>query len=536
MALVAWCLGAGVFFRAQAASAFDHMIGDGGDARLIVLLHEHWVNVLRGHEPWRDPGFFHPVTNVLGHSDTFLINQVFYLPLRLVGLDPFLSFQLALVALNLVGYTAFYVVCRRHLGVPQWIAIPCAIIFCFANNLSFKANHPQVYNSYWLAVVLLLVLEASRPGNRRLSTAAAVAAGALFSLVLYSTYYPAWTAILILLVVTVVSVVVGRGEFLRSAVAQVRSHGIELAAAAAGALVGAVPFALTYLPILRAKGGRSYDEALAYSPRLREVVDISSKNYLWGSALERLAGIAPARIDNSEFALAPTPVLLAAVLGLAACFVVSRRRGSGTRLTVVLAVATVVLLLLPLSFRGHSPWRAVWILVPGAVGIRSINRIQIVTGQMAALALAVGATALWAMCRQVRERRTIGAGILLVIALVVFEQLNLAKTALVDVSNEMARLDGVPAPPAACRSFAIADSSPAERPSYEYQIDAMLIAATVHLPTVNGYSGQVVDGWELQEVRDPGYEAKVRGWAAAKDLRGVCSYDEATRLWSTLVP
>jgi len=25
-------------------------------------------------------------------------------------------------------------------------------------------------------------------------------------------------------------------------------------------------------------------------------------------------------------------------------------------------------------------------------------------------------------------------------------------------------------------------------------------------------------------------------WAAAKDLHGVCSYDEATRVWSTLVP
>jgi len=115
---------------------------------------------------------------------------------------------------------------------------------------------------------------------------------------------------------------------------------------------------------------------------------------------------------------------------------------------VVLAVATVVLLLLPVSYRGHSPWRAVWVLVPGAVGIRSIDRIQIVTGQMAALALAVGATALWAACRPVRERRTVGAGVLLVLALVVFEQLNLAKTTLVDRSDEMARLDGVPAPPA----------------------------------------------------------------------------------------
>ena len=177
-----------------------------------------------------------------------------------------------------------------------------------------------------------------------------------------------------------------------------------------------------------------------------------------------------------------------------------------------------------------------WVLVPGAVGIRSIDRIQIVTGQKAAMALAIGATALWAACRPVRERRTVGAGVLLVLALVVFEQLNLAKTTLVDRSDEMARLDGVPAPPAACRSFAIADSSPAERPAHEYQIDALLIAATVHLPTVNGNSGQVVEVWELDKVRDPGYEADVRAWAAAKDLHGVCSYDEATRVWSTLVP
>ena len=45
IALVSWFVGALIFFRASFQSGFDKIAGNVGDARLIAVLHEHWVDV-----------------------------------------------------------------------------------------------------------------------------------------------------------------------------------------------------------------------------------------------------------------------------------------------------------------------------------------------------------------------------------------------------------------------------------------------------------------------------------------------------------
>ena len=43
---------------------------------------------------------FHPGRDVLSYSDTFVLNQLLYTPLRLLGVEPFMAFQLCLIALT----------------------------------------------------------------------------------------------------------------------------------------------------------------------------------------------------------------------------------------------------------------------------------------------------------------------------------------------------------------------------------------------------------------------------------------------------
>ncbi|MET3805828.1 hypothetical protein ABIB25_002836 [Nakamurella sp. UYEF19] len=102
-ALVVWMLGAAFFFRQPLFTGFDSITGDSGDARLIIYLHEHWVQVLQANASWRDPAFFFPARGVFGYSDTFVLNEVFYAPLRLIGLDQFVAYEWTLVLLTLVG-------------------------------------------------------------------------------------------------------------------------------------------------------------------------------------------------------------------------------------------------------------------------------------------------------------------------------------------------------------------------------------------------------------------------------------------------
>ena len=60
--LLGWAAGAMVFFRRPLFTGFHSITGDSGDTRLIIYLHEHWVQVFRGLAAWRDPAFFYGIS------------------------------------------------------------------------------------------------------------------------------------------------------------------------------------------------------------------------------------------------------------------------------------------------------------------------------------------------------------------------------------------------------------------------------------------------------------------------------------------
>ena len=191
-ALVCWLPGALVFFRPQFTSGFDKIGGDSGDGRLAAVLHEHWLQVFRGHVPWTSPPFFYPVKGTLGYSDTYLLNQVFYTPLRLAGLDQFLALEWTLVLMSIVGFVCMFVLLRRVIGTGLLVAFSLSSTFAFANNLFLKASHAQLYSVYWLPLVVLIGVKAVRSVGRRRQCAWGGLCGALVGLILFSTYYIGW--------------------------------------------------------------------------------------------------------------------------------------------------------------------------------------------------------------------------------------------------------------------------------------------------------------------------------------------------------
>ena len=74
------------FFGSTIWSGFRLSSGDEGDATLIAFLHEHVYQSLLGHASLRNPQFFYPTPGVLGYTDAFLLNQIFYAPLRFLRL------------------------------------------------------------------------------------------------------------------------------------------------------------------------------------------------------------------------------------------------------------------------------------------------------------------------------------------------------------------------------------------------------------------------------------------------------------------
>ena len=71
---------------------------------------------------------------------------------------------------------------------------------------------------------------------------------------------------------------------------------------------------------------------------------------------------------------------------------------------------------------------------------------------------------------------------------------------------------------------------------YNHNVEAMLVAAVRHLPSVNGISTFNPPGWPAGLPGQPGYEAAIRAWAAAHGLAGLCALDLRRMEWAPGLP
>src|ERR1041385_4393427 len=89
------------FFGSALWSGFRLLAGDAADGSVIAFIHEHVFRSLLGQASLLNPQFYFPTRGVLGYTDAFLLNQIFYAPFRLAGVESLLAMQLTFMLLAL---------------------------------------------------------------------------------------------------------------------------------------------------------------------------------------------------------------------------------------------------------------------------------------------------------------------------------------------------------------------------------------------------------------------------------------------------
>lgn len=527
--VVAWAVAAAVAFRSSLMSSFDVVSGNLGDGRLITYLHEHLFNTLRGRDGLLSPPFYYPQPNVLGYTDAFLLDALPYSALRAIGLDAFLAMQLLAITLSLCCFFASLIVCRRYLRLTPAIAVAAAVLITFPNNLMFKTTeaHPNFFAVYYVPCIVLLALWAvesfPRLGGWLLLRASLV--GLAYGLLFATSFYVAWLFAL--------TVLIGLGGLFamrpRQTIALLRNYpracGAVALAALAGFAVGAVPVLMIYMPVLHEQAGRSFRDFISFAPFPKDVINVGTQNLAWGWLVDRLLGDV-----QHERALAVTPLLTATLLALLVRLRLRTDPAAPVPWPVVFgticAVVWAVSWLLTLRIGTFS---AFWLpahLIPGGVAIRAGNRIQLLVHVWVVAGLAV-LLQHWldtAPAAALRARRRIAA---LAIAACLVEQISLQAPNL-PRREELARLASVPAPPGECQAFLV-DAGQANDGK---QWDAMMISARIGLPTLNGDSGWMPQGWRLED-REVDYLDAARDWIARSGLTArVCLYQRQARRWT----
>jgi hypothetical protein len=540
-ALLVWTAGIFSVYREVFGSGFDRIQGDVGDARLLIYLNEHWLTALKGHTAWRDPGSFYPQSGVLGYSDTLFLYQPFYAPFRALGFDPFKSYQLTVMALSTIGFVGALWFVHRVLRVRWCLSLLGASLFAFSNALTIKSGHSQLYAVNFIPFIglaLAYVVRSISSHPRRAILGGGVV-GLLLALLLFTSFYIGWFTIVAFAVVAGCCAIATGGALRQWATAHRhawRTSALAAAAMSVGFCAGLCPFLMTYLPALRTVGPRQYDDVLLYAPHASDLVNVGANNLVWG-ALLRAAGMPASQLGNGERSLAVTPVLVAvALVGTIAILVAKRGTASGLRARLLAGVVCggVIIGITPVHVGDLSVWRLLRAAVPGATAIRAVGRFDLLANVVFVIGVVlVLELALTTWESRPRRYRLLGPVLVMALALLMAtEQVQIDQGIHLPRSDQLAMLAAVPPIPASCRAFYVIDPLTGS-PPFEPQLDAMLIALSAGVPTLNGYSGQVPPGWGLADVATPGYLDSVETWRERFGLTdGICSYSLSNRTWN----
>lgn len=480
--------------------------GDEGDARFVHYVLEHGWRWLSGdalHRSFWDPPFFHPTRNAAAYSEVLLGVAPPYWLWRALGLDPSTAYPLWLCSVTALNFGAMYLLLRTAFGATPLAASAGAMLFAAGASRINQLNHPQLTAHFWsIAAIGALVAAFRSRGTNRAALWIGVAACSCVAQ-LYGGFYWGWFLGFFLLVAVAVAVVTP--SLRRELKALVFAHPAALGISATVAAACLFPLASHYLAAARETGFRSYEDSLGMIPQLQSWFHMGDASWLYGwtarwSVFQKLPVEGEQRVGLG---------LLTTTVMVTACW--QHRRLTPAR--VVSVVGVVVVLLATLYRFKISPWELVFHTVPGANAIRAVSRVGIWLLLPAAIGLALAldrlrlrgrnwaAVALGALCLLEQGLRQGG-----------FD----AQAAAADVARIAGEVRG-------CKSFFYSPEHPST-PEWKYQLDAMWASLQAGVPTVNGYSGKVPPGWELEDpvVRDDAsarrISAALERWMRARGL------------------
>lgn len=478
------------FFPLRNSGFFSAMPGDLADGRfnLYVLEHVYLWSAGQAASLW-SPDFFYPFRNVLAFSDNHLGSAPVYILFRLAGLGP----EHAFAGWHLVGCAATFAACLvalRMLGFGVLASGVAAFVFAFSipvleqvyhAQLTYRFATPLAFAHFWRA------FERNEPGQY-------AKAGFWTVWQFYCSIYLGMFLLLLLAATAIARLVlagsVARRLFIRSFWRMPRRDVVRLAALFAILGLALAALLLPYVLTARLYGfGRNYAEIDTMLPRLSSYLLADDQPYAaWLSGwIENI----PMRHEHQLFVgFVPLALVVAGTFAIV-------RQGSGRPVARVSLLALLILFLLTLNVGGWSLYALVGHL-PGFNAVRAVARIILVMLLPISIVAATGVEALGSLfrMRSALTRAAFGAAL----AALLVPELALQPAAFSPIAEMRARLDNLlahlPQPLPADAILSVA-AVPGADHGAGIELDAMLLAQRLGIPTINGYSGNMPPGASL---------------------------------------
>lgn len=515
-------------------SHFNMIPGDIGDSRFIVAILNHWYNVFLGKEAFFKLNFFYPDRLALGFSEAFFGFGVIYSFFRMLGCNYFTSFELLYFFVISIGYCFILLILRKILRLNWFFSIVGAIFFVSLNAIQNQFGHAQLLGFYFyplLVCLIYLYVHAKNTGSEALSWLYIILFSILTGLFFFTSYYTAWFFVFTIVLVAFSYIIL---HFFNQSAKTVlsrwylfgKSNYLQIGVGLLVFIISLTPFLITYLPVIASGYHFPFSSTLYYSPGIKDIINVGGNNYLWSPILRMI------HFDfgkTMEISSGFTFIFLVMFLGFVIGFFKRRNKENSTKDLIVysLAAASIIIILLTTKFHDRfSLWYVIYHIIPGATAIRALGRYMIVSQMLASIFILYHLNKLYENMRsssKISHQYVVASLLIFVItAGVCAEQVNkgyfvLNKNAQIDFLNKFN-------PDSQCKLFYINGPGPFSNNPIMSQIDALMVSMKLNMPTINGYSGNLPNGWHLSDSSSPLYNHYVNQWVMSRGLeKNICS-------------
>lgn len=529
-----------ILYRVQLLGGFRLLAGDRFDAAIVVSILEHWFNVLKGQSYWSQINYFYPYEKTLGHTDGYFIFGIIYSLFRFLDFDPFLSYEFVNMSVRVMGFVAFYVMGRKVFGLPFWWSLLGAVVFVLSNNISSHSQRMQLGSVYFIPVFTLLLWQIYTgiyTDNRKKIVLYGLLAGVFYGAWTITCFYISWFVLFFLIFFTVSAVVVSKKEARSLFFSRIAAHRYAVASVVFVALLSQLPLLSVYLPKSKEVGMRSIESVLSNTVPIEGIMQVGADNWMFGQIYNKFIHfLSPAYAPSGEYYNTGfAPVLF--ILFLIGSYSILRKRTQTQNyyLLASLSVSALLTWLMILNIGGHSAWKVVYHLIPGAKALNVVAIYQMV------LTVPVIVIAMIYL-----SKISIGANknlVFIVAALLCLEEINTGYIRL-DRSTELARIAVKESPPPECSVFYVSASPDQATASdmadwvnnyYAHNVTAMLIAERTGLPTVNGVASFTPPDWNFGFPNNEDYDQRVLEYARRHQIEGLCKLNLTTLKWEKAV-
>ena len=502
----------GIFgYALPSVEYFSAIPGNLGDARLNSVILEHIFRWVTGKESslW-SPAFFYPFEGVLAFSDNHFGSIPSYILLRLVGLRREAAFDGWFLIGNSLNFIAAFMAIRR-LGLSGFGSAAGAFVFAFALCVLPKEGHAQLTYRFAIPFAYVALLEL-------LSTKRLYILWRVVFWVAVQFYCSIYLGIFLiyLLAATLVAVLFwDRGVgFFHGFIESFRNEQKRALAFAGTSIVVAIIAMLWLLYKYHAvdadyrPGPWRFDQIPSMLPRISSyLLADQSLLYEWSG---RLIDSIPMRHEHQMFF--GVGVWILGVFGALTAW----RGHLHQTLGKAAIVSLFILFAITLNLRGHSLYSFLAYL-PGISQIRAVSRIVLVMMLPVALLVAIGCEQLLKIAGQtIRIKKAsvaIGMICLLGIEVITYQPRNAPVSLWIERQTALrAQL-----PKQMPDSPILFVSKEESEPFYFAELDAMIMAQDMGIPTLNGYSGSFPPGY-MEPQPCYSYANRLNGYAAHRNL------------------